>query len=243
MQWRSVLSEIRFRRSRINHTQQFGKNEASMKRSLAIASLFAMAVSTVAAPITVELYNPTDEDWAEVPVAVPMAKGQGILQTAKSAEGAAAFIQCDDLDGDGTPDEAFFLAKIPAITTVTYELTEDKFPTTPPARTHTGMYMPTPTMKGMEGPGWESDLIAFRLYWDARNATDVFCKTESILSLDKFAAKGHDYHRQSKWGQDVLKVGTAVGIGGFGVLDNGAVCKVADAKRVFKERANGPLRS
>src|SRR5262245_20755144 len=212
-------------------------------------SIFCLIAATMpaygfcAAPITVELYNPTNVDWIVAPIAVTISSVEGKLQTAKTEEELTTFIQCDDLDGDGSPDEAFFLAKIPAATTVTYALTTDKFPTTPPARVHTGMYLPSKTSKGMEGPGWESDLIAFRLYWDARNATDVFSKTESILSLEQFAAKGHDYHKQSKWGQDVLKVGTAVGIGAFGVLDDRKVCKVADAKRDFKVRADGPLRA
>ncbi len=67
-----------------------------------------------------------------------------------------------------------------------------------------------------EGPGWESDKIAYRLYLDERNALDVFGKrTEKII----LPFVGHDtsktYHEMNWWGMDVLKVGATFGAGSF----------------------------
>lgn len=67
-----------------------------------------------------------------------------------------------------------------------------------------------------EGPGWESDKIAYRQYLDERNALDVFGKkTEKII----LPFVGHDtsktYHEMNWWGMDVLKVGETFGAGSF----------------------------
>ncbi len=67
-----------------------------------------------------------------------------------------------------------------------------------------------------EGPGWESDKIAYRLYLDERNAIDVFGKHTQRLILPFV---GHDtsqtYHKMNWWGMDVLKVGKTFGVGSF----------------------------
>lgn len=65
-----------------------------------------------------------------------------------------------------------------------------------------------------EGPGWESNKIAYRLYLDWRNAIDIFGKkTESII-LPGVGQDGFDsYHEMSDWGSDILKAGKGIGIG------------------------------
>ena len=67
-----------------------------------------------------------------------------------------------------------------------------------------------------EGPGWESDRIAFRLYLDERNALDVFGKRTKKIILP---IVGHDtsktYHEMNWWGMDILKVGETFGAGSF----------------------------
>ncbi|MGI8905669.1 MAG: DUF4861 family protein [Candidatus Sumerlaeaceae bacterium] len=203
-------------------------------------ALFGLAASFATAA-TVSVTNPTDDDWKEAPVVVRLNSAADVKSA--MADGARSAVQADDLDGDGKPEEIVFLAALKPHETKKFTLSNEAPETSAPPRAHAGMYIKSPTMKGMEGPGWESDLIAFRIYWDSRNATDVFCKTEPVLSLEAFASKGMDYHNSSKWGMDVLKVGTALGIGGFGVLDEKNVVKVADAKRDFKLLADGPIRA
>ncbi|MFS1701855.1 DUF4861 family protein [Alteromonas sp. AMM-1] len=74
-----------------------------------------------------------------------------------------------------------------------------------------------------EGPGWENDLVGYRLYLDWRNGIDVFVKTTSDMVLSKVGQDGYDsYHELSDWGGDALKVGKSVGLGALGrwVVDN-----------------------
>ena len=68
-----------------------------------------------------------------------------------------------------------------------------------------------------EGPGWENDLVGYRLYLDWRNGIDVFVKTTSDMVLSKVGQDGYDsYHELSDWGGDALKVGKSVGLGALG---------------------------
>jgi hypothetical protein len=71
-----------------------------------------------------------------------------------------------------------------------------------------------------EGPGWENDLIGYRLYLDWRNGIDVFAKTGTKPALAGVGQDGYDsYHELSDWGADVLKVGPSLGLGALGRLD------------------------
>lgn len=79
-----------------------------------------------------------------------------------------------------------------------------------------------------EGPGWESDKVAYRLYLDGRNAIDIFGKRTPELVLSG-VGRGEDYHAMAAWGMDILKVGASVGVGGVGVYDDGALRQIGDA--------------
>ena len=72
-----------------------------------------------------------------------------------------------------------------------------------------------------EGPGWESEQVAYRLYFDERAAIDIFGKTKPQLVLPEVGQDGTDYHALADWGMDVLKVGPSLGIGGVGVWHEG----------------------
>lgn len=83
-----------------------------------------------------------------------------------------------------------------------------------------------------EGPGWENQNVGFRLYLDWRNAVDIFGKTVKTQVLQDVGQDGFaSYHNMQPWGQDILKAGKSLGIGGFGRLVNDTVShfhKVAD---------------
>lgn len=72
-----------------------------------------------------------------------------------------------------------------------------------------------------EGVGWESDLVAYRLYLDERMAVDIFGKKTPGPVLDKIGQGVDNYHDMAPWGMDIFKVGETVGIGGVGRLRDG----------------------
>ncbi|WP_416307502.1 DUF4861 family protein [Neptunicella sp. SCSIO 80796] len=96
-----------------------------------------------------------------------------------------------------------------------------------------------------EGPGWENDQIGYRLYLDWRNAIDVFGKKNSAIVLPQVGLDGYEsYHHMSDWGQDLLKVGSALGVGALGRLDNGKVMHFQDHRTMhYQLLENGHLSS
>ncbi|PUA28687.1 MAG: DNA-directed RNA polymerase subunit alpha [Cellvibrio sp. 79] len=75
-----------------------------------------------------------------------------------------------------------------------------------------------------EGPGIESDKVAYRVYLDWRNGFDIFGKKTNDVVLQNVGQDGYDsYHLNSDWGVDVLKVGKSLGMGGYGFWNGKSV--------------------
>lgn len=81
-----------------------------------------------------------------------------------------------------------------------------------------------------EGPGWESDLVAYRLYLDERNVPDIFGKKLPDPVLPKIGQGKDDYHVMADWGQDILQVNQSLGAGGIGVWRDGKVTQLGPAQ-------------
>ncbi|MDQ3255778.1 MAG: glycoside hydrolase family 88 protein, partial [Acidobacteriota bacterium] len=178
--------------------------------------------------------------------------------------------QADDLDGDGKLDEiAFQLDLKPSQTRVvtvafgeaaTIQRLRGDFP----KRTHAKF------ATKYEGMGWESDVTAWRIYFDKRNAIDLFGKRRPGLHLEMYGLPEYDYHEESPYGRDIYKNGEAIGIGSIAALVDGRkvnsngetvsgphripfnftsivegkVVKVSDvAERKWRIISNGPVRS
>lgn len=95
-----------------------------------------------------------------------------------------------------------------------------------------------------EGPGWESDKIAYRLYFDKRNVIDIFGKKTPEMVLPQVGQPGGNYHKDAPWGLDILKVGDSLGIGSIGMFINGKVHRVNNAKDATVAIIDdGPLQS
>ncbi|WP_341939010.1 glycoside hydrolase family 88 protein [Marinimicrobium sp. C2-29] len=80
-----------------------------------------------------------------------------------------------------------------------------------------------------EGPGIESDKVGYRIYLDWRNGFDIFGKKTEDMVLQDVGLDGYDsYHEMADWGMDILKVGDALGVGGYGYWDGEKVIRVSD---------------
>lgn len=93
-----------------------------------------------------------------------------------------------------------------------------------------------------EGPGIESDLVGYRVYLDWRNGFDIFGKKTNDMVLQGVGLDDYEaYHHMADWGMDVLKVGDAVGMGGYGFWNGEKVLRVADVQqRSVRVLDNGP---
>jgi len=147
--------------------------------------------------------------------------------------------QVDDLDGDGKPDEIAFQINLqPRQTrnvTIIYGTVSnsDYAPHTYAKFT-----------KKYDGMGWESEVTAWRLYFDKRNAIDLFGKRKPGLYLETYAAPGYNYQDESPIGRDIYAVGNALGIGAVGAWVDGKFAKVSDvAERNWRIVSTGPVRA
>jgi hypothetical protein len=94
----------------------------------------------------------------------------------------------------------------------------------------------------MEGPAWESDKIAFRNYFDARNGIDIYGKITSRMALDSIGT-GENYHNMLPWGMDILHVGTSLGAGALGMLAEDTLFRLdLPESGGFESVSRGPLR-
>jgi unsaturated chondroitin disaccharide hydrolase len=152
--------------------------------------------------------------------------------------------QVDDLDGDHKPDDLAFQIDLKPhqtrIVTITYGSPDRIFRLRGDYPARTNAIFNTK----IDGMGWESERIAFRLYFDKRNAIDIYGKTRSTLLLDRFQTPGYVYHNASPDGRDIYLVADAIGAGAVAGWVNGATAKVAGvADRKWRIISTGPVRA
>ena len=102
-----------------------------------------------------------------------------------------------------------------------------------------------------EGPAWENDKVGFRIYFDVRNAKDIWGKTTEQMVLDKIGKNPQEnYHALAPWGMDVLKVGASLGAGGlalsFPYNGKDTLARLGGNKMgkiIYEVIADGPVRA
>lgn len=152
--------------------------------------------------------------------------------------------QVDDLDNDGKADELVFQLDLKphetCIVTITYGEPGRIFKIRGDYPSQTDALF----AKKIEGLGWESDKNAWRIYFDPRNAIDLYGKRRSLLMLKRFATPEFDYHAESADGRDIYKVGSAMGIGAVGAWRDGKLIRVSDVRvRSYRIISTGPVRA
>lgn len=99
-----------------------------------------------------------------------------------------------------------------------------------------------PALYQNEGPAWENENIAFRMYWDKRNGIDIHGKKVRDMVLDTVGLDRNNYHKMSDWGMDVLKAGNSLGAGSIALMIDGEIYRVGDAQEekvsITEESAN-----
>jgi unsaturated chondroitin disaccharide hydrolase len=152
--------------------------------------------------------------------------------------------QVDDIDGDLKPDELAFQIDLKPrqtrIVTITWG---------PPDRIFRlrGDYEPQTNAiftKKIDGMGWESKRDSFRLYFDKRNAIDLYGKPRPTLQLERYATPGYIYHNYSPDGRDIYLVADALGIGAPGAWVNGEAQHISEVdNRTWRIISTGPVRA
>ncbi len=201
----------------------------------------------------------------------------GKVPVFKTVSGEVLPSQTDDLNNDDTWDEVIFLASFQKrekyninITFVQPEqlpvfkkrtnarmakLDGEKFlsstkETMPKGHKQTDFSTTKMPLYQVEGPTWENDKVAFRLYFDPRNGKDIYGKTTSDLVMDKVGLPSDNYHVKNWWGMDILKVGASLGAGALAIQITDLQGKTTLARlgegveqTTYELVAAGPIRS
>src|SRR5215471_18212297 len=240
--------------------------QSSYVRGLLATSLLATG-TVYAAPhllgIKLSVTNPSAEERRAEPVVIPIAQLRNIAPNLRAGalivtvthtqnleEDAAALqameipSQVDDLDNDGKADELSFQLDLQPHETCVVTISFGE-----PGRIYKirGDYAQrTDAMfaKKIQGLGWESEKNAWRIYFDPRNAIDLYGKRRSMLLLKRLAEPEFDYHAESPDGRDTYEIGDALGIGSVAAWSQNKVVKADDVKnREYRVISSGPVRS
>jgi len=184
-------------------------------------------------------------------------------------DGAGNYIPCqvDDLNRDGEWDELVFVCDMDAKELKSVKINfidpadapvytartnvrvgvgsiEEGFKGTDHAVSPKG-YTGVPVMFQAESVSWENDIMAFRNYFDCRNAKDLFGKLSPDMVMNKVGTKEvGSYHHLSDWGMDVLHVGPSLGAGGLALFHQDSLYRLGNADSFeFQLVSRGPVRS
>jgi len=98
-----------------------------------------------------------------------------------------------------------------------------------------------------EGPGWESEKVAYRFYLDSRNRNDIFGKKvdDLVLSIvginDLVSDSKESYTNVCDWGMDIFKVGESLGIGSIAIWENNKVNTISNTETTTCQITNDGL--
>ncbi|MBR3895642.1 MAG: DUF4861 domain-containing protein [Bacteroidaceae bacterium] len=172
--------------------------------------------------------------------------------------------QLDDLNGDGKNDEVAFLLDMPAKSKrdITVSLSAEKSDKTYPAQVYAQMMLSDkkktyPKIQSLtvpgesdvynslhhHGPAFESELVAYRIYFDKRQTVDIYGKSRKGFELAETLFYPTDEHKAQGYGDDVLWVGSTCGAGTLKGWENGKPAHIIPALRTECIRSYGPLRT
>lgn len=232
----------------------------------------AVAANADTKTIRVKLVNPLNVDRSDVPVVVSLRDVQFNVVDAVVKDGdREVSSQIDDLDRNLRNDELAFVIDMEAKgkKTLTVELYSDKqAERNYPRRTYgdmivrdfktkkknkfSGYIHSLSAPEGVDvfhllhhhGADFESELVAYRVYFDERQTYDLYGKYNKQLELQTSQFYPDDEQLAAGYGDDVLWAGQTVGLGALRGWDGQKPTMVSPVKsRGQRMVASGPVRT
>ncbi len=245
-----------------------------MKKKIFTALLLLCTLSVAAEAqetkksFTVEVSNTWNKAKADEPVVIKLSEinPQFRVRSAVVMNGNEEIpSQLDDLNGDRRPDELAFLVALPAKgkKTLTITLSSAKSDKTYPARVYAemlvsdkrGKHVPVQsvTIPGTSniynqmhhhGPAFESELVAYRLYFDHKQTVDIYGKFNKGFEIKESQFYPTDEQLARGFGDDVLMVGGSCGVGALKGWDGKKAIHITPVATLTERIiAYGPVRT
>ena len=94
------------------------------------------------------------------------------------------------------------------------------------------------------GAAFENDMVAYRIYFDHRQTVDIYGKYERRLELKETQFYPDEQQKAARYGDDVLWVGSTLGLGTLRGWDGGKPTMLSDVdKRSQRIISRGPIRT
>lgn len=224
----------------------------------------------MAASFNIYLTNPTNQEKTDEPVVLQLDEYEQIKPEQRAQ--LAVFLgkeqicsQLDDLNGDGVADELAFLVDLGANETrkATVKTIPDSkrkeflrevnaqmwrkdkgkktmYPVTEASSTKNDMY----NQMHHHGVAWESDIMAYRIYFDNKQTIDVYGKKKRQLELEACRWYPNDEQLAAGFGDDILRVSGSVGVGAVKPWNGKKSVHITEFdKRTQRIVSQGPLRT
>ena len=245
----------------------------SMKQILILAlSLLGGYFSAINAQeikkeVTIEINNSWRKDKADAPVAIKLSEiNPGFTVNSLTVWDGNKEVpsQLDDLDNDQKADELAFVIGMPAKSNKTLKLilSSEKKENKYPARVYADMLLSgkkkhqpirSLTIPGTSdiynllhhhGPAFESELAAYRIYFDKKQTVDIYGKFNKGLELEACGFYPNDEQLAKGFGDDVLRVSGSCGLGTLKGWDGKKALHIEPVEqRTERILAYGPIRT
>jgi len=194
--------------------------------------------------LTVTLKNPNKQALTDAPVCIAVPTTGNYKSATVIIDGKEIPCQMDDLDEDGRKEELAFVVNIAKkgklkayITFSTEEAKADRYP----SRVHAQMWfkdndkkksytekqhIPTDTVSERvdnmyskmmhHGPAFENEKVAYRVYFDKKQSTDLYGKRVPQLELAEglwYSSEVPALVKERNFGDDIILVGQTISIG------------------------------
>ncbi len=236
---------------------------------LLLALLFSIQVQASEKTIKLEIINNWEHAQTDAPIAIQLnqIKTKFLIKSAIVMDGEHEIAcQLDDLNNDHRPDELAFVIDIPAHSTKTLSITfhSDKSQKAYKPRVYAMMMMrdvkkgkhqpiQSLTIPGTSnvynfvyphGPAFESELVAYRIYFNAKQTLDPYGKFQKRLELEASGFYPNDEQLSNSFGDDVLRVFDSCGPGTLKGWDGTKATHITNLNtRTERIVAYGPIRT
>lgn len=244
-----------------------------MKRNFLLLSLLIISVMILRAQsFTITVSNPSKNDKKDAPVVLKLKEytTDRVRSAVVTFNNQEIPSQLDDLNGDGIFDELCFLTDIKKKEQqLFYIVLKDKGRQKKyPARVYVDMMLSNKKIKESNkqdlyisqltvengtnvysmlhhhGAAFESELVAYRIYFDHRQTVDIYGKYRKGLELKETQFYPDNIQKANGYGDDVLWVGETLGLGSFRGWNGDSPTMLIDVDhRSQRIVASGPLRT
>ncbi|MDR1414371.1 MAG: DUF4861 domain-containing protein [Odoribacteraceae bacterium] len=243
-----------------------------MKKSITMLCLAALSLgANVPGQLTnalCEIHNPGPRERIDAPVVIDLRAMTFDFKVRSAAviddAGREIPSQLDDLNGDRLPDELSFVIDIPSRATRTLKISFSPDPPAAyPSRVHAQMLVSDKNRRHVpvlaitipgssniynqmhhHGPAFESELVAYRLYFDRKQTVDIYGKFNKGLEIQASGFYPSDDQLAAGFGDDVLLVGNSCGVGALKGWDAQKATHVEPVlSRTERVIARGPVRA